>query len=1596
MTAYVHLAGRGAVWPFVSGFRLSIWLALLVTAVWSAPLNAQSSGTAVSISYLEGNNPVASDVITAWGPDMFGDKVNLFNGALTFEQTDIKLPGNSALPVALVRSYAPGRSDIVRGQFGRWDLEVPRIGGTFSSLLGWVTTSRGTNRCTGFSLPPLVSSSGSAMQDAAPAAQNLMASPLAPAGAGQQAPAPLATSVVGFIASDYWQGTNIIVPGHGSQEVLVRAQDYPHGPQDGLTYPLLTRNNWQISCLGSIQNAAGEGFIAISPEGVRYRFDWMATRIQPEVKKSGSSTGRTDFYLLATLVSDRFGNWVSYTYDPANPYLLKEIRASDGRLISLANSGGRTVSASDGTRTFTYGYDGLGDLHNVTLPDGSAWTFNLWGMTATFLGDMGEGANCDFPGALPSDELDGFMTHPSGATGKFSTRFVYHGRTYVDRFCKFAPNSTLYTTGAVYPRWVGSQSLTAKTISGPGMATQTWTYQYGGAAGWNPCAGCADRKIVIVREPSGTQTAHEFGIRWRVNEGQLLRVSEGWTGSGYLKVTDHRYRGSTGQNYPEQYGTSLLRNSDWLASRNRPMDQKVTSQQSTSFTWQVNAAQGGFDTFMRPLSVDQFSSLGHSKTETTRYKDFPALWVNGQKESAWLAATGAAPIEAERHEYNDSTGLKTASYSFGLKTLGFAYNTDGTLATLFDAANRPIQFQNFMRGKPQRAVFADGSVASRVVNNLGGVAAETNEAGTTTTYAFDAMGRVSQINYPTGDPVAYLPTLLSFAQMGISQLGLEPGHWMQVVSTGRAVQRRYYDAQWRLRLQSEADEDDPAGTAKVVVYRYDADGRKAFESYPQRSIASVDSPVPGRWFEYDALDRLVTVRADSELGTLATATAYLAGFKKQVTNANGAVTRFSYQAFDTPSEERLSQIELPLGAWVTIPRDVFGKALGVTRTGSYGGNTQSVTRNYVYDSFARLCKTVEPESGATIIDYDAANLVAWRASGQGQTGLSACDRLSVPASAKVNFSYDARDRLTWTVFGDGSRSIERRYWPDGLLKHIFSDNVWWTYHYNNRRLPTHEEYTWWTGARSGEGWNLFWDYDERGNVRSLRDPWGTMDYAPNALGQPTKISGYVKYVSYHPNGAVAGYTLDNDIRHTLSQNVRGLPEELRDIGVTSDRYSYDANGNVTGILDQQEGVASRTLGYDALDRLTVANGIWGSGSFSYDALDNLRSSTVGGRSLSHNVDTNNRLISLSGSQNLGISYDINGNVTQRGGQAFSFNIGNQLLSAPGKVDSYLYDGHGRRSQAFMSDGTWRLYAYGRDGKLRVSHRSDQAWTRHIYLGDKLIAETMSAATTYVHTDALGSPVARTNAIGALLSRTRYEPYGATAGGANPTGIGFTGHVNDADTGLVYMQHRYYDPMAGRFLSVDPVVTNTSTGAMFNRYDYANNNPYRYTDPDGRVAVIALPFASRLAAAALEKAVTKLLQFAAVAMAANHAANNSGSGSGSNAGASAAAPSSAANAPAGANSPDITPDDLRGKSQGELEQQAKDKGLVQDQKRPNKWRDPVTGDERMRIDPGHVDPKTGQPYDNPRAARPHVHGYDPAGNKIRDPLAGNDPHFPIRP
>ena len=116
----------------------------------------------------------------------------------------------------------------------------------------------------------------------------------------------------------------------------------------------------------------------------------------------------------------------------------------------------------------------------------------------------------------------------------------------------------------------------------------------------------------------------------------------------------------------------------------------------------------------------------------------------------------------------------------------------------------------------------------------------------------------------------------------------------------------------------------------------------------------------------------------------------------------------------------------------------------------------------------------------------------------------------------------------------------------------------------------------------------------------------------------------------------------------------------------------------------------------------------------------------------------------------------------------------------------------------------------------------------------LAAITSNATVTeYVHTDALGSIVAVTDLNRAVIERREYEPFGEQLSPAVQNGPGYTGHAQDAATGLAYMQQRYYDPSVGRFLSSDPDPVEVTYGSNANRYFYAASNPYSAIDPNGR-------------------------------------------------------------------------------------------------------------------------------------------------------------------
>ncbi len=150
------------------------------------------------------------------------------------------------------------------------------------------------------------------------------------------------------------------------------------------------------------------------------------------------------------------------------------------------------------------------------------------------------------------------------------------------------------------------------------------------------------------------------------------------------------------------------------------------------------------------------------------------------------------------------------------------------------------------------------------------------------------------------------------------------------------------------------------------------------------------------------------------------------------------------------------------------------------------------------------------------------------------------------------------------------------------------------------------------------------------------------------------------------------------------------------------------------------------------------------------------------------------------------------------------------------LNAFFYDGFGKRIKTVNTKGaaTTNSYSfYGQNGKLMYSYK-DGNHTDYIFLGSKLVARTETKPESVPR-----------------VKHMHYKPFGEVVEGDEGK-IGYTGHKFDTDLGLNYMQARYYDPVIGRFYSNDPI--SVRDVHSFNRYAYANNNPYKYIDPTGMI------------------------------------------------------------------------------------------------------------------------------------------------------------------
>lgn len=732
--------------------------------------------------------------VSALGAHPFGESVDLYTGALSFEVTDVSVPGiGPTLTLGRVLHTAEDSRDAVDPitsmggfwrPFGDWDMDIPRIetnAAWQTNVQGWIVGSGSKNRCTGFSKPPPV-------QTTSP--PNFDWNPL-----------------------DWWYGYHLVVPGYGSQDLLDGGNPPAHQPASG-SYPIVTKQDWMIGC-GVTASDGGEGFVALSPDGTRYTFAHLVYRPMSEIVRPNGSTGalaigvhpmkneanflpRYDAAMYVTQVKDRFGNTLTYNWNGSN---LGSIVASDGRELDFSYNSGSplirtvTVKAAGGAaaRTWTYTYGGTSSMPTLTrvqLPDGSAWSYQIGSLESATLNTSGGNCVQNTLPTLHSSAVNGSMTAPSGLTATFTLTPMLHGRSYVPKSC-WSPYSGSTTTYANIPNAYYQFSLTQEVLSGPGIPSETWKWNYSSPnSSWtsDACASgnsCPSTVYTDVVNPLNQAVRYTFSNRFDASESLLQRTDHysGAAGSAVLRSETYTYANPIGGPWPGSYGSNLQAHTNFaLTGELAPVAKHVISQDGVTFTTDVNT----FDSFARPTSRTESSSLGYSKTDTTGYANDANRWVLGL-----VTQTATNGIVASQTGY-DSLDQPTTQYAFGRLISTSVWNTNGTLASIKDGDNHTTTFSNWYRGLPGKITYADGTSQSATVNGNGWITSVIDENSYTTNYSYDAMGRLASITYPSGDDVAWNQTLLSFTPVAASEYGVPAGHWTQTVRTGNELHQHVF------------------------------------------------------------------------------------------------------------------------------------------------------------------------------------------------------------------------------------------------------------------------------------------------------------------------------------------------------------------------------------------------------------------------------------------------------------------------------------------------------------------------------------------------------------------------------------------------------------------------------------------------------------------------------------------------------------------------------------------------------------------------------------------------------------------------------------
>ena len=317
--------------------------------------------------------------------------------------------------------------------------------------------------------------------------------------------------------------------------------------------------------------------------------------------------------------------------------------------------------------------------------------------------------------------------------------------------------------------------------------------------------------------------------------------------------------------------------------------------------------------------------------------------------------------------------------------------------------------------------------------------------------------------------------------------------------------------------------------------------------------------------------------------------------------------------------------------------------------------------------------------------------------------------------------------------------------------------------------------------------------DNAGNITSVKENGvQKLSYTYDSIGQLTRENNaYLEKTYVYAYDLFGNMTSKKTYAYTTAatlgtaQSTRSSTysrDQLTSIGSTS--IAYDGAGNPQtwyGVL--------YTVGWQGRNMTEASLGAGLDMSYSYNA-DGLRTKK--------DVDWPNL------QKNIEYYYDANGRLVYE-----------TIKTAEGRNDkiTYMYDGAGRLMGLAYRDtpGATYNYFYERNGQGEIIGLRNDAGYRMV---------------EYVY-DAWGNCK--------TVSDTTLEKIGTL----NP--YRYKDCYYDWETGWYYLNSRYYDPDAGRFISPDDVEYLGADGSpnSYNRYAYCGNNPVMYADPSGHLAGVLL-------------------------------------------------------------------------------------------------------------------------------------------------------------